>query len=519
MPSGANLPSVEQVLDIAGGFGLELSPDEANGYCNLLRGAIKSYRRLDEMVEYRPPVKYPRTVGYRPAPEDNPFNGWYWRCEINGAATGPLAGKTVGVKDAICVAGVPMMNGSRVLEGFIPDIDATVVTRLLDAGATIVGKTSSEDCSFSGAGHTCALGPVRNPRKPTHAPGASSNGSAVALVTEQVDMALGGDQGGSIRIPAAWSGVVGHKPTYGLVPYTGCMMIEMTLDHCGPMANTVEDAALMLSAIAGPDPLDPRQRGVIPANYVSDYGPAIGKGVAGMRIGLVKEGFAQEPWEDLGLPGSEEVVDAKVRAAALRLREHGATVEEVSIPMHIDGAYIFTAIIREGATEFMVKGNNTGSNWQGFYNTNMLDAVARGVAARPNDLPVTVKTVMLMGEYMKRYYHGRYYAKAQNLRPALVKAYDDVLSRYDVLVMPTIPFRATPIPPPDCSIEETMNYALNMTNNTAQFNATGHPSISVPCAMEDDLPIGMMITGRHFDDLTVLQVADAVEKSGDWKSW
>jgi amidase len=313
--------------------------------------------------------------------------------------------------------------------------------------------------------------------------------------------------------------VVGHKPTYGLVPYTGCMMIEMTLDHCGPMANSVADVAAMLSVLAGPDGLDPRQRGVVPADYVRDYAPAIGQGVAGKRIALVKEGFEQAPWEDLGLPGSEEVVDAKVRAAAERLREQGAAVDEVSIPMHIDGAYIFTAIIREGATEFMVKGNNTGSNWQGFYNTRLLEAVARGVAARPNDLPVTVKTVMLMGEYMKRYYHGRYYAKAQNLRPALVKAYDDVLADYDALVMPTIPFRATPIPPPDCSIEDCMGFALNMTNNTAQFNATGHPSISVPCGMEDDLPIGMMITGRHFDDFTVLQIADAVEKSGDWKSF
>ena len=387
MPSGANLPSIEQVLEIAEDFGLELSTDEARSYCNLLRGELKTTRRLDGMVEFRPPVTYPRTPGFRPEAKDNPFKGWYWRCEIEGAPGGPLAGRTVGVKDAICVAGVPMMNGSRVLEGFIPDVDATVVTRLLDAGATILGKTNTEDCCFSGASHTCALGPVPNPRKPTHAAGASSNGSAVVLVTEQVDMALGGDQGGSIRIPAAWSGVVGHKPTYGLVSYTGCMTIEMTLDHCGPMANTVEDVARMLSAIAGPDPLDPRQRGVIPADYVRDYTPAIGKGVAGMRIGLVKEGFGQAPWTDLGLGGSEEVVDARVRAAARRLEEQGATVEEVSIPMHIDGAYIFTAIIREGATEFMVKGNNTGSNWQGFYNTGVLDAVARGVAARPNDLP------------------------------------------------------------------------------------------------------------------------------------
>ena len=519
MPTGANLPSLEQVLDIAEDLGFELSAEEANTYCDFVRGEIRTSRRLDEMVEFRPPVRYPRTVGWRPEPGDNPFNGWYWRCEIDGAPEGPLKGKTVGVKDAICVAGVPMMNGSRVLEGFIPDVDATVVTRLLDAGATISGKTSTEDLCFSGASHTCALGPVPNPRKPTHAAGASSNGSAVVVVTGQVDMALGGDQGGSIRIPAAWSGLVGHKPTYGLVPYTGCMMIEMTLDHCGPMANTVEDVALMLSAIAGPDPLDPRQRGVCPADWVRDYSPAIGKGVAGLRIGLVKEGFGQPSWEDLGHGGSEEVVDGKVRAAARRLEEQGATVEEVSIPMHIDGVHIFTAIIREGANEFMVKGNNTGTNWQGFYNTSVLDAAARGVAARPNDLPPTVKLVMLTGEYMKRYYHGRYYAKAQNLRPALVKAYDDALAEYDVLVMPTVPFRATPIPPPDCPLDDYLRYALNMSSNTSQFDVTGHPSVSVPCGMEDDLPIGMMITGRRFDDLTVLQVADAVEKSGDWKSF
>ena len=519
MPTGANLPSLEQVLDIAEDLGFELNAEEASTYCDFVRGEIRTSRRLDEMVEFRPPVRYPRTVGWRPEPGDNPFNGWYWRCEIDGAPEGPLKGRTVGVKDAICVAGVPMMNGSRVLEGFIPDVDATVVTRLLDAGATISGKTSTEDLCFSGASHTSALGPVPNPRKPTHAAGASSNGSAVVVVTGQVDMALGGDQGGSIRIPAAWSGLVGHKPTYGLVPYTGCMMIEMTLDHCGPMANTVEDVALMLSAIAGPDPLDPRQRGVCPADWVRDYSPAIGKGVAGLRIGLVKEGFGQGAWEDLGHGGNEEVVDAKVRAAARRLEEQGATVERVSIPMHIDGVHIFTAIIREGANEFMVKGNNTGTNWQGFYNTGVLDAVARGVAARPNDLPPTVKLVMLTGEYMKRYYHGRYYAKAQNLRPALVRAYDDVLAEYDVLVMPTVPFRATPIPPPDCPLDDYLRYALNMSSNTSQFDVTGHPSVSVPCGMEDGLPIGMMITGRHFDDLTVLQVADAVEKSGDWKSF
>ena len=208
MATGVNLPNVSQILELAEGFGLELTQQDAESYCTLLQGAVKSYRRIDELVEYRPPVKYPRGPGQRPAPEDNPCNGWYWKSRIEGAANGPLNGKTVGVKDAICVAGVPMMNGSQLLEGFTPDIDATVVTRLLDAGATILGKTNSEDCCFSGSGHSCALGPVGNPHKPDHAPGGSSNGSAVVLATHEADLALGGDQGGSIRMPAFFNGIL-----------------------------------------------------------------------------------------------------------------------------------------------------------------------------------------------------------------------------------------------------------------------------------------------------------------------
>ena len=158
-----------------------------------------------------------------------------------------------------------MTNGSKILDGYIPDVDATVVSRILNSGATIVGKTNAEDFCFSGGSHTGAHGPVRNPRKPTHSTGGSSSGSAAALAAGDIELALGGDQGGSIRIPAAWSGVYGLKPTYGLVPYTGCSMIEMTLDHVGPMANSSEGIARLLSSIAGPDVNDPRQRGVIPS--------------------------------------------------------------------------------------------------------------------------------------------------------------------------------------------------------------------------------------------------------------
>ena len=518
MPRGPRLPAINQILELAQEFGIDMSEDEAASYQSLMTGAINSYRRIDEFAEIKPRVKYPRDPGCRPPPEENPYNAWYIKTDIKGAGSGPLAGMKVAVKDAVCVAGVPMMAGTLLLEGFTPDVDATIITRLLDAGATIAGKVHTEDHSFSAGGHTTALGPTRNPRKPTHGPGGSSTGSAVVLVTGEVDLAVGADQGGSIRIPAAWSGVVGHKPTYGLVPYTGAMAMEMTIDHLGPMANNVEDVAKMLSVMAGPDPLDPRQRGVIPQDHVQDYLPAIGRGCKGLKIAVVKEGFDQTEREDLGLPGSEEVVDRKVRAAIGELEKRGAVVTEVSIPMHPDGVHLWNAIFIEGSNENMWRCNGGGSNWQGFYNTKLIETYGRAWRSQPNDLPVTVKTVMLLGEYMHRHYYGRYYAKTQNIRPQLRAAYDDVLASHDVLVMPTVPFRAQPLPDVDCSIEDTMFFALHMINNTPQFNATGHPAISVPCGMEDDLPIGMMVVGKHFDDLTVLQVADAFEKVGDWKN-
>ena len=519
MPVGPKIPSVGQILDIADDIGLELTEEDAASFRTLMSGTIESYKRVDHYPEQKLPVKYPRTGGVRPAPEDNPYNGWYVRCDVEGAESGPLAGMEIGLKDVVCLAGVPMMNGTQALEGFVPDIDATIATRLLDAGARIVGKTAAADHSFSGGGHTSAYGPVRNPRKPTHSPGGSSKGSAAVVAAGDVPAAIGGDQGGSIRIPAAWCGVVGHKPTFGLVPYTGCAMIELTLDTLGPITDTVETAARVLGAIAGPDPLDPRQRGVIPNDYVSDYLPAIGKGIDGMKIAAVKEGFEQRSEDVGGLPGSNPEVDRKVRDTLDRLEAAGATVTEVSIPMHFDGLHLWNAVAVEGATEFMLKGNNTGTNWEGFYNTNLLDAAARGNRTRLNDISPTVKLVRLLGEYMNRNYHGRYYAKAQNVRHLVREAYGDVLGSYDLLAMPTIPNVATEIPPADCSLEDAVFYGLSMINNTPQFNLTGHPSISVPCGMVDELPVGLMFVGKHFDDLRVLQAADAVEKLGDWQSW
>ncbi|HLF40614.1 MAG TPA: amidase family protein, partial [Acidimicrobiia bacterium] len=327
-------------------------------------------------------------------------------------------------------------------------------------------------------------------------------GSAALVAAGEVDLAIGGDQGGSIRIPSCWSGIVGHKPTYGLVPYTGVFPIELTLDHTGPMGLSVPDVALYLEVLAGADGLDPRQPTVVPTEA---YTAALDPNLDGVRVGIVPQGFG---WEGV----SEAEVDEAVREAARRLEKAGAAVTEVPVPMHRQGIHIWNVIAVEGATELMVKGNSMGTNWKGHYNTSLLDAYGRGRRLRVNDLSETVKLVMLLGEYLRRNYGGRHYAKGQNLGRSLRAAYDKALDEVDVLVMPTLPMLPTLIPPPDASREEYVARALEMIPNTAPFDVTGHPAATVPCQPSGSLPVGMMIIGRHFADAQVLRVAGAFEE-------
>jgi len=229
-------PPLRELERIAKSYNLDLSRDDLTSFRNLMDGVLASYRRLDQFAEPTLAVKYPRNTGFRPPASDNRLNAWYWRCSIKGATSGPLAGKKIAIKDNVCVAGIPMMNGSNVLEGYVPDVDATIVTRILDAGGEIVGKAVCEHLCFSGGSHTSDTGPVLNPHDPKRSAGGSSSGSAALVVVGECDMAIGGDQGGSIRIPSSFCGAVGHKPTHGLVPYTGVFPIELTLDHTGPIA-------------------------------------------------------------------------------------------------------------------------------------------------------------------------------------------------------------------------------------------------------------------------------------------
>jgi amidase len=482
-----------------------MSPTEIEDFIGLMGGAVAAYNALDAMPDELPPVKYPRLPGYRPSGEENQYNAWYYKTTIKGAPGGKLEGKRVVLKDNVLLAGVPMMNGASTLEGYVPDVDATIVTRILDAGGTILGKAHCEYFCFSGGSHTSALGAVVNPRKAGYSAGGSSSGSAALVAAGEVDMAIGGDQGGSIRIPSAYCGIYGMKPTHGLVPYTGVMPIELTLDHTGPMTANVVDNALLLEVLAGPDGLDPRQIDI----RTEAYTRALGGEIRGLKIAVVKEGF--------GHSNSESDVDALVKKGAEKLRLLGAAVEDVSIPMHVAAPAIWSAIAHEGATAQMMHGNGYGFNWKGLYVTSLMRA-HDGWRQRANELSDTLKVTMMMGQYMLEKHRGAYYAKAQNLARRLRAAYDQALTKHDLLLMPTLPLKATKLPDREADLAEICQRAFEMLANTCCFDVTGHPAMTVPCGMSDGLPVGLMLVGKHCDEATIYRAAHAFERAGDWQS-
>ncbi|XP_032234642.1 amidase isoform X1 [Nematostella vectensis] len=499
-------PSLSRLADIAGDLGLDLTNEELQQYQEIMSGMFNTtFKKIHELAEPKLPIKYPRITGYRPSKSQNPLNAWYWCCDIQGAASGKLHGKTIAIKDNIPVAGIPMMNGSRILEGYVPDVDATVVTRVLDAGGRILGKSVCEDFCCSDESFSTATGPVLNPLDTTRSAGGSSSGSAALIASGVVDMAIGGDQGGSIRTPAAACGIVGLKPTYGLVPYTAISSIEMSHDHCGPMAKTVHDTALLLEAIAGLDKegLDPRQPRDMPVQPV--YTKRLTGVISGVRIGLLKEGFSSLVEPD---------VNVMVRRSAERLQQLGAVVEDVSVPWHSLGADLLIPIFVEGGANTMFD-RFGGSSGLAYYNTHMQLAVARGLKTHTNDSAPTVKLTRMMARYLKEDYYGVFYSKSQNLRRELTRAYDEALSKYHVLIMPTVPKRTPKIPDGKVSIKEFVHTAFLQTCNTAPFDLSGHPALSINAGSSHGLPVGMMIVGRRFDDAMVLNVAHAYEKLRD----
>jgi amidase len=499
------LPNQDQLRALGASMGMDITPAYAGQVIEYIAPFAEGYRQIASLPDELPPVKYPRGGYYRPEGDENKYGAWAVKTQIAGAKTGKLAGKKVAIKDTYCVAGLPLTNGASVLEGYIPEFDATIVTRLLDAGATIVGKSVCEYFSFSGGAATSTSGPVHNPRAWGHTPGGSSTGSGALVAAGEVDMATGGDQAGSIRIPASLSGVVGIKPTWGLVPYTGIMGMDSTIDHAGPLTATVADNALFLEAMAGPDGLDPRQGGA----QVDQYTKAIGQSVKGLKIGIVKEGFGQHD--------SHPDVDKDVRAAAKVFETLGGKVKEVSIPWHPFGVSIWAAIALEGTYQAMFNGASLGGNIEGVYPVSLAARLAP-IRERANELPHTVKVGMLLGAYTSKFYQGYFYFKSQNLRRRLRAAYEGALAAHDLLLMPTTRMMASKIPLADAELPAIMQHSWEQIGNTCPFNVTHHPAISIPCGLgEGDRPIGLMLATKHWGEAALYRAAHAFEKAADWQ--
>ncbi len=499
-------PTPAEMRSVAEEIGLHLTEADVASFIGLFGPSIAAYNVIDAMPDNLPAVRYPRTPGVRPSAAENPRNAWYVKTTVPGAAAGKLKGRSIVLKDNIMLAGVPMMNGAATLEGYMPDIDATVVERVLDAGGTIVGKAHCESFCLAGSSFTNATGPVHNPHRMGYSAGGSSSGSAVIVALGEADMALGGDQGGSIRMPASFCGIYGMKATHGLVPYTGIMPIEITVDHVGPMTRSVADNALLLEVLAGPDGYDPRQYNV----KTQPYTQMLQGGVAGMRIGVVSEGFQQA--------NAEADVNASVRAAAARLAGLGAVVEEVSIPMHLLGAALWTPIGVEGLTQTMMHGDAYGVSRPDLYVTSLMD-FHRQWRTRADEMSETTKLFTLLGTYIRKHHGSRYYGKATNITRRLTAAYDAALANYDLLLMPTTPIKASEIPPAGCPRELIIDRSLNMISNTAPFDITHHPAMAIPCGMSDGLPLSMMLIGKHWDEATIYRAAYAFEQSGDWTTF
>ncbi len=496
-------PAVEDLAALARLDGIELRPGEDAELLPVV-ASLTSFADVLDAIDGELPLPAPagRDPGYVPDPPDNPYNAFIRRCHVRESGTGPLAGRTIGLKDNISVAGVPTTNGSRV-SSYVPVYDAVVVERILAAGGTIVGKLNMDDFGSSGLGDTSAFGPARNPVDPTRSAGGSSGGSGAAVRSGEVDMSLGVDQGGSGRIPAAFCGVVTLKATHGLVPSWGISHIDHTIDFVTPLGRTVADVALLLGVIAGEDWRDAQWvRGPIEAG---DYAAAAGEGVEGLRLGLVTESFHPDV--------CEPDVIANGRCAAAVLAACGAVVGEVSIPLWKYGMAVFQPYVAHLFSDVYRDGGQ-GFGHLGAYDVPAFEAFTRIRLEEGALLPDQVKAWILADRHVHERYGGVPYARLHNARLAVRRAVMTALEDFDALLTPTLPITAPLLLTGEASFAEVSGRtAARLCFNTMPLNLSGHPAMSLPSGVSGEgLPTALQVVTAHFDEYTGFRVGFALER-------
>ncbi|MDX2229985.1 MAG: Asp-tRNA(Asn)/Glu-tRNA(Gln) amidotransferase subunit GatA [Leptolyngbyaceae cyanobacterium bins.349] len=415
-----------------------------------------------------------------------------------GEEIGLLAGIPIGVKDNICTQGVPTTCASRILENFVPPYEATVSQKLLDAGAVMIGKTNLDEFAMGGSTETSAFQQTANPWDPTRVPGGSSGGSAAAVAAEECVVSLGSDTGGSIRQPASFCGIVGMKPTYGLVSRYGLVAFASSLDQIGPFARSVEDSAILLGAIAGYDPMDSTSLKV----DIPDYTQYLVPGLKGKKVGVITETFGE---------GLDPEVEKITRQAIQQLQELGAEIQEISCPRFRYGiaAYYIIAPSEASANLARYDGVKYGKRIEAA--ENLMEMYTR---TRAEGFGPEVKRRIMIGTYaLSAGYYDAYYLKAQKVRTLIKQDFEAAFGQVDVLVSPTAPtpaFKAG-----DKSADPLSMYLIDLM--TIPVNLAGLPAMSVPCGFSrEGLPVGLQIIGNVLREDQILQVAYAYEQATDW---
>lgn len=411
---------------------------------------------------------------------------------------GLLYGMPVLVKDNICVQGKDTTCGSRILKGFKPPYDATVIKRLKEEGAIIIGKANMDEFAFGSSCETSCYGPTRNPWDLERAPGGSSGGSAAAVAADETILALGSDTGGSIRQPASLCGVVGLKPTYGRVSRYGLIAFASSLDQIGPITKDVRDAALMMNVMAGYDEMDSTSVDI----KVPDYTKSLVKDVKGLRIGVPKEYFVE---------GIDKEVEASVKKAISVLKDLGGRIVDISLP-HTQYAV---------STYYIVAPAEASSNLArfdgvqyGFRAEKADDLIGMYIKTRSKGFGDEAKRRILLGTYcLSTGYYDAYYLKAQKVRTKIKEDFDNAFKNCDCIITPTSPT-------PAFKIGEKINDPLSMYLSdifTISANLAGLPAISIPCGFtKNNLPIGLQILSKPFDEETLFRAAYAFEQNTDF---
>jgi aspartyl-tRNA(Asn)/glutamyl-tRNA(Gln) amidotransferase subunit A len=418
----------------------------------------------------------------------------------NGEGVTPLTGIPIALKDNLCTTGVKTTCASKILEGFIPPYDATVVERLRAQGAVFVGKTNMDEFAMGSSTENSAFGVTRNPWDRTRIPGGSSGGSAAAVAADECAGALGSDTGGSIRQPAACCGVTGLKPTYGRVSRYGLVAFASSLDQIGPLTKDVTDCALMMNAIAGHDPLDSTSADVARP----DFTRGLRGGVRGLRVGVPREYF---------IPGMDRSVEDAVRAAIAALEREGAIPVDVSLPHTEYAVAVYYLLATAEASSNLARYDGVRYGHRAKTPADLIDLYVR---SRAEGFGPEVKRRIMLGTYaLSSGYYDAYYAKAQRVRTLIKRDFDRAFERADVIATPTAPT-------PAFRLGEKTQDPLQMYLSdifTISVNLAGVPALSMPCGFSPEgLPIGLQLIGKTFDEETVLRAAFAYEQATTWRT-